>query len=240
MIDTTSYTEAGRKWLHYFITKRCAKPFLLFFGMISITAQGQSSDLGNWMIYFGNVNLGQGWNLHHEVQYRNYDAIGDLEQLLLRTGLGYNLTENNNNILLGYGFIHSENYVSGLDQKVNVDEHRIFQQYIYRHILGITAIQHRLRLEERFIASDFKARWRYFVGINIPLTNRDTGKNSLYLSGYNELFLNLEAPTFDRNRLYGGLGLKLNTDIRFELGYMNQFLKNGSRDQINIIAYLSL
>lgn len=35
----------------------------------------------------------------------------DLEQLLLRIGVGYNLTENNNNIFLGYGFINSQNYV---------------------------------------------------------------------------------------------------------------------------------
>ncbi len=55
--------------------------------------QGQESNLGNWLIYIGNKQLNEKWNLHHEVQYRNYDAIGDLEQLLLRTGLGYTFGE---------------------------------------------------------------------------------------------------------------------------------------------------
>ena len=50
--------------------------------------QAQESNLGNWLIYIGNKKLNEKWNLHHEIQYRNYDAIGDLEQLLLRTGLG--------------------------------------------------------------------------------------------------------------------------------------------------------
>ena len=59
----------------------------------------QDSNLGNWLIYIGSKELKNGWNIHNEVQYRNYDAIGDLEQLLLRTGLGYNLTENNNNLV---------------------------------------------------------------------------------------------------------------------------------------------
>ena len=62
---------------------------------------------------------------------------------------------------------------------------------------------------------------------------------TLYLSSYNELFLNHENNVFDRNRLYGGLGYKLSNLIRFELGYMNQFFSNGNRDQINIITFLS-
>lgn len=69
------------------------------------------------MIYFGNNKLNEKFNIHNEVQYRNYNAVGDLEQLLLRTGLGYNLTPNNNNLLLGYGFIRSENY-QNLDTKL--------------------------------------------------------------------------------------------------------------------------
>ena len=61
----------------------------------------QQSDTGNWFIYFGNQPINKKWNLHNEVQYRNYNIAGDLQQLLLRTVIGYNLTENNNNILLG-------------------------------------------------------------------------------------------------------------------------------------------
>ena len=68
--------------------------------LLPLFSIGQESDLGNWIIYFGNKNFKEKLNWHHEVQYRNYDAVSDLEQLLLRTGLGLNLSENNNNILL--------------------------------------------------------------------------------------------------------------------------------------------
>lgn len=70
----------------------------------------QNSDFGNWLIYIGDKHLNSKWNIHNEVQYRNYNAIGDLEQLLLRTGLGYSFNDNKINILLGYGYILSENY----------------------------------------------------------------------------------------------------------------------------------
>ncbi len=89
---------------------------LAFMLMLPTLTQAQDSDFGNWLIYIGSKKLNSKWNLHHEIQYRNYNAIGDLEQLLLRTGIGYNLTENNNNLLLGYGFIASENYVGDSDE----------------------------------------------------------------------------------------------------------------------------
>ncbi len=55
----------------------------------------------------------------NEVQYRNFNFIGDTEQVLIRTGLGYNLTENNNNILLGAAFIYSEPYLANSDTKTS-------------------------------------------------------------------------------------------------------------------------
>ena len=86
---------------YYFITTI----FLLLF---TIALHAQKSNTGNWFIYFGNQKINNKWNWHNEVQYRNFNFMGDLSQLLVRTGIGYNLTENNNNILLGYGFINSQ------------------------------------------------------------------------------------------------------------------------------------
>lgn len=205
-------------------------PFWLF---------SQNSDLGNWLIYIGNKKLDKGFDIHNEVQYRNYNAIGDLEQLLIRTGLGYNLTENNNNILLGYGYILSKNYIDETDDKTSVEEHRIFQQFTTKQSMGKVGLSHRYRLEERFVESDFKMRFRYFLGLKIPLQSKEDGTNSFYLSAYNEIFLNTKSAVFDRNRIYGGLGYQFSKDLRFELGYMNQIFETSSRDQLNIMAFVN-
>ena len=204
--------------------------------MLPIFTIAQDSNFGNWMIYFGNKQLNSKWNLHHEVQYRNYNAIGDLEQLLLRTGLGYNLTDNTN-ILMGYGYILSENYIANTDEKFQINEHRIYQQLITKQKFKNITIQHRYRFEQRFVEDDFKLRFRYFLGVNAPLSKKET--NKWYLSAYNELFINTESSIFDRNRLYGGLGYKINDSVRMELGYMNQFFETSSRDQINIITFVN-
>jgi hypothetical protein len=210
---------------------------ILFFVVLPFFSVAQDSNLGNWLIYIGNKKLNSNWNIHNEVQYRNYNAIGDLEQLLLRTGIGYNLSENNNNILLGYGYILSENYVGETDEKIAVNEHRIFQQFISKQSIGNVKLSHRYRFEQRFVEDDFKMRFRYFLALNIPFSKKET--NNYYFSGYNEVFLNTESSIFDRNRVFAGIGYELNATIRIEAGYMNQLFETSSRDQFNIITFVT-
>lgn len=199
----------------------------------------QKSDVGNWFIYFGNQKINKNWNWHNEVQYRNYNFIGDINQLLIRTGIGYNLSENNDNILLGYGFIQSHPYnAAGI--KSRNDEHRIFQQFITKQNIHNFYLQHRYRIEERFLTDDFKMRLRYFLSVNKPLNKKALTKNALYLSAYNEIFLNTESPVFDRNRLYGGMGYCITGFLRIETGFMSQMLEDKKQSQFQIIIFNNL
>lgn len=195
----------------------------------------QDSNFGNWLIYIGNKKINSKWNIHNEVQYRNYNAVGDLEQLLLRTGLGYTFNEEKNNVLLGYGYILSENYLDETNNKVSVNEHRIFQQFTASQTIGSIKLSHRYRFEQRFVEADFKMRFRYFLAVNIPFSET----SSYYFSGYNEVFLNTKTAIFDRNRLYGGLGYQINKNLKLEAGYMNQIFETSSRDQFNVITFLN-
>ena len=205
--------------------------------MMPLLAYAQDSNLGNWILLFGNKNISDKVNWHHEVQYRNYDAIGDLEQLLLRTGLGFKV-EDNTNLLLGYGFIRSENCTEP-EEKTVVNEHRIFQQLITKQNVNKLRLQHRYRFEQRFVEGDFRLRFRYFLGLAYPLWKEESRPREFYFSAYNEIFLNTVSDVFDRNRLYTGLVYRLNDRFRFELGYMNQFLNGGNRDQVNLVTFFN-
>ena len=200
----------------------------------------QKSAVGNWVIYFGNQKINNKWNWWNEVQYRNYNFVGDLQQVLLRTGVGYNLTENNNNVLLGYAFIHSQNYVANTGDKISTNEHRIYQQFTTRQNFGRVFLQHRYRIEERFLPDDFKMRFRYFLSANVPINNKKMDKNTFYASAYNEIFINGKSPTFDRNRIYGGLGFVINKNLRVETGYMSQISEKTNRGQFQIILFNNL
>ena len=210
---------------------------LIILFLINIfSVKSQENNIGNWLIYFGNKDLNSSLNWHHEIQHRNYNILGELEQLLVRTGLGYNVNENNN-ILLGYGFIDSRNKAKESNEILKVNEHRIYQQFISKQVIGKIKIQHRYRFEQRFIEDDFKLRYRYFLSLNLPLLKTN---KKYYISAYNEIFIDAsQENSFDRNRIYGGLGYQLNSNIKLELGYMNQIFNNSSRDQFNVICFFN-
>ncbi|MGB2224306.1 MAG: DUF2490 domain-containing protein [Polaribacter sp.] len=207
------------------------KKVLLIFLFLPLFSSAQQSDLGNWLIYFGNKQFNEKWNLHHEIQYRNYNLIGDMEQLLIRTGIGYNIGSKSN-LLVGYGYINSENYTGISNAQATVQEHRIYQQFITKQNIGTVALQHRYRFEQRFIEGDFRTRFRYFLGINIPFK-----ESNYYTSFYNEIFLNGDGNVFDRNRIYSGIGYRFNSKVRFEFGYMSQVFQGFSRDQLNFMTF---
>jgi hypothetical protein len=209
--------------------------FLILFFPLVMTAQ--ESEVGNWWSFIGNKKLNSKFDWHHELQHRNYNFIGDLEQLLLRTGIGYNLSDQNNNILVGYGFIRSEPYLEGLNEKTRIDEHRIYQQFIHKQALSRFALQHRIRFEQRFIESDFKMRFRYALAASIPL-NAGGSPSRFNLSTYNEIFLNTSDNAFDRNRIYAGIGYTFSAHLRSEVGLMNQSTSSTSRNQFVISTFL--
>ena len=201
--------------------------FMVLAVLFSSPVFSQQSDLGNWFIYFSNKQWKTSWNWHYEVQYRNYN--GDLEQLLLRTGTGYSFTGNNNNVLVGYAFIRSDNYLPGRDKKVITREDRIFQQFITCQNYGRFHLLHRYRFEQRFIEDDFTMRLRYFLSLNVPINGPEVLPKVFYLSGHNEIFINTEMSFFDRNRVYGGFGHRVSASLRAEVGYINQILGTKTR-----------
>jgi hypothetical protein len=207
------------------------------------TLRAQDSDLGNWMMYFGNIPINEKWNVHAEAQYRNFNAIGDLEQFVLRTGLGYNFSENNHNLLAGYAYFFHEPYIPGTDEKRNFGEHRFWQQFIARDRVGRVNFLHRYRFEQRFFDGREQYRLRYFLSLNIPITKNKMEKNAFYASLYNEIFVKLDAPYLDRNRFYVAGGYVVSRDLRFEIGWMDQIVFDGqdinpvSRPQFQIACF---
>lgn len=197
--------------------------------------------LGNWLIYLGNIKLNDRWDWHHEIQHRNYKPLGHLDQLLLRTGLGYTWSGGKQNLLLGYGFIHNQTYEPRPGKKpLHLEEHRIFQQHIAKFTPSRMAITSRLRLEERFLPYGFLWRFRQFIGINYPLFRKELARHTPYLSLYNELFLAPYGNGFERNRLYAGIGYRFSSKLRCELGFLNQLVGPTARNQLNIILFVNL
>jgi len=203
------------------------------------TVLAQDKNYGNWFVYFGNQKINNKWLLQSDMQYRLNQIPNQNSQLLLRAGIGYNLTESNNNILLGLAYVQS-NWEEGDETITTTHEKRIYQQYLYKQKRNNLFLTHRVRLEERFIANDFSLRSRYFLAVQKPLNGKLLNRRSLYASGFNELFIDISKQKFDRNRFFTGLGYGVTNDIRLETGYLIQSQKNSTRGQFQLIVYNNL
>jgi hypothetical protein len=211
-----------------------------FIGVINNSVIGQSNNVGTWFVYFGNQKINDKWNIQSDFQYRDYRFLGQRNQFLARAGLGYNLKPQNHNLLLGYAYIATDAYDEFDNNTSTKIEHRIYQQYLYKNKVGANSLTHRFRLEERFFPNEFGLRARYFISLQKPLGSKTIAKGNTYLSAYNELFVDIKDPKFDRNRLYGGLGYGITESLRIETGYMIQAQKNITRGQLQLIIVNNL
>ena len=115
------------------------------------------------------------------------------------------------------------------------NEQRLWQEVMFKNLLGKSTLSHRFRLEERFIEEiPVIYRTRYNLKANYPLSG---GKWALV--GSNEIFFNLNsrgtgpAPGLDQNRLFAGLGYRTGANSKVEFGYLWRYLNRRDTESIN-------
>ena len=211
-------------------------------------AQINEDKLGAWYMYFYNTTIKTGpWGVQGDIQYRNFNLMGDLEQLLLRSGITYKPQNANIKFTLGYGHITTGTFG---DDESTTQESRIYQEALYPVKFGERFFtNHRFRYEQRFVESqDFRTRYRYNLLVNIPINQKTMGKNTLYLALYNELFINGERKVgnnkkvelFDRNRLYAALGFYIQKQLKVQLGVMTQTTNAVEKNQLQLSIHQNI
>ena len=203
--------------------KNCITIFILA-PLIGFSQQ----DTGNWLMYFGSNKISEKLSIHSEAQYRNHTiSPTNIEQLLLRTGLNYHIKPNAS---VTFGYAHIGNHVYKSERKSpEIEEHRIWQQLLTTNNIGRVKFEHRYRLEERFVETDFKMRFRYRLMLFVPLNRPKIETGTMYLGVYDEIFINEKATFFDRNRLYGGIGYQYADNIHFQVGVLRQEVQTASK-----------
>ncbi len=221
------------------------KQFILILGLLclgSITkvqAQFDEDKMGAWYMYFFDHQLNNSkFGFQGDIQYRNWNLAGDLEQLLLRAGMTYRPANTNVKLTLGYGHITSGAFGDSDDTST---ESRIYQEAIVPSKIGNRLFfKHRFRYEQRFVEDqDFRTRYRYNLFLNIPINAKVFEKKTIYAALYNELFINGQkdigdgrrVETFDRNRFYSGIGYVIKKGLNVQFGYMNQQTNSRKKNQ---------
>ena len=215
-------------------------PFISFLLLLSLTpqevkAQDNGTDqLGAWYMYFGTNKFSEHWSWHTEAQFRYYKVNGTFNQMLLRTGANYHLSDRAM-VTLGYAYIDTDTAFEEFPGEKKSNEHRIFQQFILKNKVGKMAFEHRYRLEQRFLQqydqSDTQHRARYRLQLTYPLAGR------WFLNIYDEIFINLQEPIFGQNRLYGALGCKVSEHLSFQAGYLKNHFTGLHYDRLQFAVF---
>lgn len=198
-------------------------------------------------MYFFNKSFGDSrFGVQGDLQYRGWDAGGDLEQLLLRGGLTYRPENIDGLFTLGYANITTGAFG---DSDATTGENRIYQEALLPHkISKRVQLTHRFRYEQRWVEEqDFRTRFRYNLFVNVLLNADKLQKKTVYVALYNELFINGERDIgngrsvqfFDRNRTYLGVGYGLRDNLRVQAGWMQQTTVNWAKGQTQLSLHHS-
>lgn len=188
---------------------------------------------------------------HIEYQWRREDIVKNWQQSLLRLGVNYKVNPQVT-VHAGYGWILTYPYG---DYKIaavpkTFGEHRIYEQVVVNTPVGKTALSHRLRLEQRWLAKyntlestkpdswTFLNRFRYMPRLDVPITDK------VYAAAYDEIFIgfgkNIGENVFDQNRLGIMAGYKFSNRFRLEGGFLSQIVQLGREiDGKNVFQYNS-
>ncbi len=202
-------------------------------------SHAQQTDFQAWSLLTADISIGEEnkWSIYLEGQARLADDFGDFERTLLRPALGYNL---NKNLTFYLGYAWTPTYINSDLRSDFRNEHRIWQQIVYKHTdLNLNWL-HRLRQEQRFIddASNTANRTRYLLKASYPFSDKACING---LAGYNEIFVNLNSVRrgpdagFDRWRFFFGPYIE-KENARYEFGYVGELAKRFGDDERMINA----
>ncbi len=195
------------------------------FAQKTVTTQYQ-----NWTQYFLSVRLKEHWSINTDVLYRWKDLDGQKLQTGIRGSLTYHFKQP---ITVACGYVYFVHFPLDKDVTVTKREHRPWQQLIITNKMGRTQVQHRYRLEQRFIEKatstaltggySFNFRMRYQLNLQCPINKKEITKGTLYAIAYNELFINFGKEIvynyFDQNRIGLGLGYQLTKSFAATVSY---------------------
>ena len=203
-------------------------------------------DGGVWLGWFAQGKLGAAdtdlgrYRFWLDVQDRQRDEGRHFDQLLLRPGLGYALTDRLT-LWAGYAYIATDPV-----RRDEFGENRLWQQLTWNAPTEGFTLQGRARLEERFVETDGDTGYRLrLLGKAMVPLNQD---KSLFVSLWDEAFWDLndtdwgERTGFRQNRAFAGLGFELDAapKVWIEVGYMNQWIDRRGADKENHVLSISL
>ena len=223
--------------------KYCA--LAIVFIMLGSTTVAQERKFSGWAMSMNTIQLNPKIIIQFDAQLRSSNNLEKSEVLILRPLLGYMI---NKTTAVGLGIASIGSWKTIDEVRDRTDEFRIWQQFNKIKKYGSLILQHRVRLEERWIpvvrvengtfkknGENFNSKLRYFTRLMIPMKKTEQFSTGFYGTIQNEFFFNTTGAAyvnnkfFDQLRTYGGGGYRVNKLVDFELGFMYQYVEGSGK-----------
>ncbi len=191
--------------------------FLIF---CNVTYAQADHRLGEWNVLIIKGKIAPRFTMVGESNMRNSARDFNYNYFEIKGGISYAFNKNISG-LVGSGFYNT--YTSGglfLAPAVQ-NEIRTWLELDIKHAYKRLNFEHRLRIEQRFIPENYKNRFRYKLGLNLPVNNSLFTKGTLYFALYNEFFISQQEPFLSKNRFFAGGGYKITGNTTFQVGCIN-------------------
>lgn len=198
----------------------------------------QEKMTGSWVIVNSQWEFNKRWEAFTELQTRSNRVANHFFYYEVKGGLGYKVN-NNFSVLMGLGRYATYAGEGNFSAPLDTEEFRIWQQLNLNHPIGRLKVEHRYRIEQKWMSGGYRNRFRYRLNNVLPINNVDLKPETFYLNVYDEVFLNNRVPHFERNRFYAGIGYVLSPAMMVQLGYVNQYNytlnKRGDKNFIQVM-----
>lgn len=180
-------------------------------------------EIGSWFTLSGDYKVSEKISFSNLINAWDYEIADNFNFILYNLSVNYAVSPKLTTTL-AYGYSDID---SGFETNTpHTFENRITEQIGYKHKLLRLPINHRFRVEQRFLSkldeNILHNRLRYSIGTEIALNN------TLFLNISNEYISTVQTKKvdgFSENRLYTALGIKISKAVNTQVGYLNRKIR---------------
>ena len=215
--------------------------FLLLSGLCQAQTDEKNIDHQSilWTRYYNQLLLSEKWSLHSEFDNRLFLKPVQENLYVVRIQGRYKI---NDHLEIGAGFAYFsvDTQVPEINPDYNTPEYRGQQDLTWKSNVNKVTLTQRFQVEERFIRNADKEDllpgttffWRFRYRLQGDYTFWKKEKQLLKAVLSDEIMFNFGKKiiknTFDQNRIYAAIHYGLNSNLAFELGYLNSFQRRSN------------
>ena len=208
---------------------------LLSASVLPAIAIDSEEELGNWIGATSNLRYNDKWTFFLQGELRTWEMVSNINELLWRVAGLYDFSKR---YMGAFGYVRVDTWPYTEDGLRKFFENRIYEEFLIRTKWGNAKINHRFRLEQRWIVTpeygtEYSNRARYMLQYTHPLNSDTIVPGTYFIQAFDEIFVDFDAGDYwfnlegseaglNQNRLYVGAGLQLTALSNIRLGLLWQ------------------